>query len=202
MDFKDPKTQRIALIVMGFFLATYFWYSRVYSDYDEQLSGKRGQYEALMTDLRAVELKAKSLDGLKAEYDVLMRRYDQIESLLPEEERIPSFLVQLHSSASMTQSRILKLEPIGKKNAAHYAVSEYEVGFTGTFHELGEFLAAVANFPFITNVTGVEIDGIPETSLAGTSDKRALHDTRSLEAKVILATYSVLPDDKLTAINQ
>ncbi len=196
MDLKDPKTQKLALLVMGFFLVVYFWYSRVYTSNDEQLVAKRSQYESIMSDLKAVELKAKSLDGLRSEYDQLRQRYEDIETLLPEERQLPRFLMQLHSAASITQSRLLELEPVETRSAEYYQIADHKLKFTGTYHELGEFLASVANFPFITNVSNVEIEGLPETSLKQETDKRAMHDSRTLEAKMILTTYFVLPDGK------
>ena len=202
MDLKDPKTQKLALVVMGFFLVIYFWYSRVYSTYDVELAAKRSQYESIMTNLKAVELKAKSLDGLRAEYDALRERYEMIELLLPEQKQLPKFLVQLHSTAAVTQSRLLELEPRSTRKAPYYSIADYRLKFAGTYHELGEFLAGVANFPFITNVSQVEISGIPSTSLQGTQDRRAMHDSRSLEATMVLSTYFVSPEDKLSVSNQ
>jgi type IV pilus assembly protein PilO len=202
MDLKDPKTQKLALMVMGFFLVIYFWYSRVYSTNDAELTAKRSQYESIMTDLKAVELKAKSLDGLKAEYNALRERYQMIELLLPESKQVPKFLVQLHSAAAVTQSRLQELEPLITQKAPYYSVSDYRLKFTGTYHELGEFLASISNFPFITNVSHVEITGIPGTGMQNTQDKRAIHDTRSLEATMVLSTYFVSPEDKFNVVNQ
>ena len=202
MDLKDPKTQKIALLVLGFFLAIYFWYARVYSTNDELLAAKRSQYEAVMTDLKAVELKAKSLEGLQQEYDRLRHRYEDIETLLPEARQLPRFLMQLHSAAALTQSRLLELEPVATRSASHYSVADYRLKFTGTYHELGEFLASIANFPFITNVSNVEIEGIPETSLQHTTDRRVIHDSRSLEAKMTLSTYYMPPDNKMVEVNE
>jgi type IV pilus assembly protein PilO len=202
MDLKDPKTQKIALLALGFLLVIYFWYSRVYTSNDEQLAAKRSQYESIMTDLKAVELKAKSLDGLRSEYDLLRTRYDAIETLLPEERQLPRFLMQLHSAASVTQSRLLELEPVETRTTPYYSIADYQLKFTGTYHELGEFLASIANFPFITNVSNVEIDGLPETSLQYTSDRRTLHDSRSLEAKMMLTTYFVLPDENFSGLSE
>lgn len=202
MDLKDPKTQKIALLVLGFLLVIYFWYSRVYTSNDEQLAAKRSQYESIMTDLKAVELKAKSLDGLRSEYDLLRGRYVAIETLLPEKRQLPRFLMQLHSAASVTQSRLLELEPVETRATQYYSIADYKLKFTGTYHELGEFLASIANFPFITNVSNVEIEGLPETSLQHTSDRRTLHDSRSLEAKMMLTTYFVLPDGNLSGLSE
>lgn len=202
MDLKDPKTQKLALVVLGFFLVIYFWYSRVYTTNDAELTAKRSNYESIMTDLTAVELKAKSLEGLKSEYDALLNRYEKIEMLLPEEKQVPKFLIQLHSATGITQSRLTELEPISTKSTPYYAVSDYKMRFMGTYHELGEFLATVANFPFITNVSRVKIDGLPEASLQGDQDKRSIHDTRSLEASMVLSTYFVSPEHKLNAASR
>jgi len=201
MDLKDPKTQKLALAVLGFFLVLYFWYSRVYSSNDAELASKRTNYESIMTDLKAVELKAKSLQGLQREYEVLVDRYEMVEMLLPEEKQVPKFLVQLHSAAAITQSRLVELEPMSTRKQAYYSKSEYQVKFVGTFHEFGEFLASIANFPFITNVSKLTIDGLPEKSLANSKDKRALHDTKSLEARMILTTYFVAAEDKFSSVN-
>jgi type IV pilus assembly protein PilO len=202
MDLKDPKTQKLALVVLGFFLVIYFWYSRVYTTNDTELTAKRSNYESIMTDLTAVELKAKSLDGLRSEYDALLNRYEKIEMLLPEEKQVPKFLIQLHSATGITQSRLLELEPISTKSTPYYAVSDYKLKFTGTYHELGEFLATVANFPFITNVSRVEIDGLPESALQGNQDKRSIHDIKSLEASMVLSTYFVSPEHKLNTASR
>lgn len=202
MDLKDPKTQKLALAVLGFFLVLYFWYSRVYSENDVKLTEKRAKYESIMTELNAVELKAKSLKGLQREYEDLMDRYEMVAMLLPEENQVPKFLVQLHSAAAITQSRLLEIEPLGTKNSRYYSKSEYLVKFTGTYHEFGEFLASIANFPFITNVSRIEINGLPEKSLASSRDKRKIHDTRSLESSMLLTTYFVSPEDKFSPANQ
>ena len=106
MDFKDAKTQKIALGVLAFFIVVYFWYSRAYTNYDNQLTKKSQEFEKITTDLRRVELKAKSLDALKVEYQDLLERYHAIEALLPEVKQIPSFLVQLHTASSLTGTRI------------------------------------------------------------------------------------------------
>jgi len=202
MDLKDPKTQKLALAVLGFFLVLYFWYSRVYSENDADLAMKRAKYESIMTELNAVELKAKSLDGLQREYEDLMQRYEMVAMLLPEENQVPKFLVQLHSAASITQSRLIEVEPLSTRKSRFYSKSEYQVKFQGTYHEFGEFLASIANFPFITNVSRIEINGLPVKSLASSKDKRQIHDARSLETSMVLTTYFVSPEDKFSPANQ
>ncbi|MGB5106418.1 MAG: type 4a pilus biogenesis protein PilO [Candidatus Zixiibacteriota bacterium] len=202
MDFKDPKTQKLLLVALVFVLALYFWHSKVYEPASEQLSAQRASYEQVMTNLKTIELKAKSLTGLRKEYDKLLDRYQSIEQLLPEEEQVPDFLMQLHSASMISQAKIGEVMPQMAGSESFYNTSEYGVKFVGTYHELGRFLAAVANFPFITNVSRLNLKGLPpEVALQKTTDrKKGDYDSRTLEANFFLSTYFVKPEEKLKGV--
>ena len=202
MDFKDPKTQKLLLVALVFVLALYFWHSKVYEPASEQLSAQRASYEQVMTNLNTIELKAKSLTGLRKEYDKLLDRYQSIEQLLPEEEQVPDFLMQLHSASMISQAKIGEVMPQMSGSESFYNTSEYGVKFVGTYHELGRFLAAVANFPFITNVSRLNLKGLPpEVALQKSADrKKGDYDTRTLEANFFLSTYFVKPEEKLKGV--
>jgi hypothetical protein len=77
MDFKDPKVQKIALACVVFFVLIYFWYSRVYTMQATQIAAKQTEYQTMITNLRNVEMKSKSLDGLQAEYKSLQISRDR-----------------------------------------------------------------------------------------------------------------------------
>lgn len=202
MDFKDPKTQKLLLVALVFVLALYFWHSKVYEPSSEQLTAQRASYEQVMTNLKTIELKAKSLAGLRKEYDKLLDRYQSIEQLLPEEEQVPDFLMQLHSAAMIAQAKIGEVMPQMAGSESFYNTSEYGVKFVGTYHELGRFLAAVANFPFITNVSRVSLKGLPpDIALQKSTDrKKGAYDSRTLEANFFLSTYFVKPEEKLKGV--
>ena len=86
MDLKDPKTQKLFLAALVAFLVIYFWYARIYSVNIKKINVKQVEYEMLLTNLKNVEMKAKSFQNLKAEYEGLLDRYKQVELLLPEEK--------------------------------------------------------------------------------------------------------------------
>src|SRR5512138_2374709 len=99
MDLRDSKTQKIALALLAFVVITYFWYTKVYTRFDQQIEVKSQEFETITTNLKNVEMKAKSLDALQTEYAQLIERYHEIEALLPEAKQIPSMLVQLHTAS-------------------------------------------------------------------------------------------------------
>jgi type IV pilus assembly protein PilO len=183
-------------------LIIYFWHSKVYEPNEQTLEQKRAQYEGLMSNLKTIELKAKSLAGLRKEYDKLLARYESIEKLLPEEDKVPEFLMQLHAASMNSQSLVTEIAPQSPSGEAFYNVTQYGISFSGTYHELGQFLAGVANFPFITNVSELRIKGLPPAAV----QQQALamggenFDRQTVESEFYLSTYYVKPEEKLKGI--
>ncbi|MEW6412141.1 MAG: type 4a pilus biogenesis protein PilO [Candidatus Zixiibacteriota bacterium] len=201
MDLKDSKTQKIALGVLAFFIVVYFWYSRIYKDIDSQLELKSQEFETITTNLRNVELKAKSLDALKIEYEQLVERYQEIEQLLPEVKQIPSFLVQLHTASSITGTRITRVQPLPIAGEEFYNIASFDIEMTGTYHDFGTFISYVANFPFIANISGIKINAVDiSISKDKAKDKGGLNELKKREtitAQFKLSTYFVKEDERL-----
>ena len=199
MDFRDPKTQKILMGVVAFFVVVYFWYTRLYTSYDNQLANMTREYEQMITDLKNVEMKSKSLEALKEEYYELLDKYLEIEQLLPEVKQIPSFLVQLHTASSLTGTKITKIEPRPITPESFYNVASFDIEMQGSYHDFGKFASYVANFPFIANISNVDLKapsvnvGSPESESTGAKDIRK----PTVTAKFLLSTYYVKPDERL-----
>lgn len=204
MDLKDSKIQKIALGVLAFFIVVYFWYGRVYSHYDNQISLKAQEFETITTNLRNVEMKAKSLEALKLEYSDLINRYNEIEALLPEVKQIPSFLVQLHMASSLTGTKITKLVPSEVSSNEFYNIAQFEVELSGGFHNFGRFISYVANFPFITNVMNMKIESLEVTKTKQSSQSRtSLTSTKKedvMKSSFTLTTYFVKDSERLKEV--
>ncbi|MDH4156982.1 MAG: type 4a pilus biogenesis protein PilO [candidate division Zixibacteria bacterium] len=201
MDLKDPKIQKISLGVLAFFIVVYFWYTRLYSNYDNQIGLKHQEFETITTNLRNVELKAKSLDALKAEYVDLIERYHEIEALLPEAKQIPSLLVQLHTASSLTGTKITRVQPLPINSEEFYNIATFEIEMTGTYHDFGSFISYIANFPFIANVSNVEIraKNLAISAAAAESEDgvKEIKKKETVTATFTLSTYFVREDERL-----
>ncbi len=188
MDLKDPKSQKFLLLILVGFLILYFWHSRVYSGYSEKISKKQTEYELLMTELKNVEMKAKSINNLKDEYQKLLERYQRVELLLPEEKKIPLFLNQMHSAAQVSQTGVFEITPQPPRPFSFYNISDFTVQIGGSYHQLGEFFANAANFPFLSNITGMSITALPSEMGKGKS---------TITASFRLSTYYIKEEEKL-----
>ncbi|MBU0983936.1 MAG: type 4a pilus biogenesis protein PilO [candidate division Zixibacteria bacterium] len=204
MDLRDTKTQRIVIAALAFFIVAYFWYSRVYTPYDNEISRKSQEFETITTNLRNVEMKAKSLDALRLEYADLISRYHEIEALLPEVKQVPSILVQLHTASSLTGTRITKVEPQPIGSHGFYNTASFKIEMEGTYHDYGKFVSYVANFPFIANISNVELDADKvavekdKSRLQGSKNEQLVeHKKETITARFLLSTYYVKEEERL-----
>ena len=196
MDLKDPKVQKIALAGVVFFILAYFWYSRVYTPQANQIEAKQSEYQTMITNLRNVEMKSKSLDALQAEYTDLLARYREIEQLLPEVKMVPSFLVQLHTASSLTGTKITSIMPQPIHPESFYNVASFDVELVGGYHDFGKFISYIANFPFIVNVSNMDIKANPPKA---DPDDKAKEIT--VTANFTLSTYFVKPAERLKELD-
>ena len=200
MDFRDSKNQKIIVAVLAFLIVIYFWYSRLYSAYDAQIANRTQEFETVTTHLRSVELKAKSLSGLKEEYSQLVNQYREIEALLPEVKMIPSLLVQLHTASSLTGTRITKVQPMPLVTEEFYNIAPFEIQMTGTYHDFGKFISYVANFPFIANVSNMSIVA-QEVAISKAESESGAREVgkkkETITATFKLLSYFVREDERL-----
>lgn len=197
MDLKDPKVQKIALACIVFFVLAYFWYSRVYTPQSNQIAAKQSEYQTMITNLRNVEMKSKSLEGLQAEYENLLSRYQEIEQLLPEVKMVPSFLVQLHTASALTGTKILSIKPQPIQAQSFYNVASFDVTLEGGYHEFGKFISYIANFPFIVNVENMKITANLTHSGASSSSDSENAEQSTIMAEFTLMTYYVKAEERL-----
>ncbi|HEX7401061.1 MAG TPA: type 4a pilus biogenesis protein PilO [candidate division Zixibacteria bacterium] len=194
MDLKDPKTQKLLLGGLVIVLVIYFWYAKIYSKNTVVIEQKQTRYENLMSNLKNVELKAKSYESLKEEYHRLIDRYRRVERLLPEERQIPLFLMQMHSAASSYQTGIIQILPKAPEGVGFYNASSFDLEIAGSYHNFGRFLSNIANFPFLANVSNMTITATPQE---GQSPEQK---ARSITASFKLTTYYVKEEERLKEI--
>lgn len=200
MDLKDPKIKSLALITVSILGVIFLWYWLFYSEQLKEIKVKQTIYSQKMIDLRNVQLKSKSLEQLKADYDGLMAKYREIELLLPEVKMVPSFLVQLNTASSLTGIKIMSIEPEPIQPEDFYNVASFRIQLVGTYHDFGRFAGYLANFPFIVNVSDMSIESLAGTQNMGTSSDKN-NDQNTIRASFTLSTYFVKPEERLKELD-
>ncbi len=194
MDLKDPKTQKLVLAGIGIFLLGYLWYAKVYQGYEQKIQAHAQRYEQIQTELKNVEMKFRSMDALKAEYRALTGRYRKVERLLPESQNVPDLLSEVHSAALESNSEIIEILPMGTAPEDFYNVDSYQVVLNTTFHDLGWFLADVANFPFIVNIQDLQMEEVLRDNAEAIPEE---NEKYTITASLTLTAYYVQESEKL-----
>jgi type IV pilus assembly protein PilO len=194
MDLRDPKTQKWFLGALGAVLLIYFWHSKVYEPAESKIEMSYMRYEALQSQLKSVEMKFQSLDALKREYNDLTSRYRVVEQLLPEEDQVSPLLSKVHASALETSSRIESIEPQPPVSEGFYDRQDFKLVINSTFHDFGDFLARVANLPFIVNVNDVQMLNPSDLAMANRKD---VDEGFTMMAALTLSTYKVKESERL-----
>jgi Tfp pilus assembly protein PilO len=192
MNYKDPKIQMIAIVIMIFLVASYFWYSKSYTVNAQKIASLKVQYEKELADLHSVKQKAATLDDLQREMDDLQIKYKSVELLLPEIKEDESFLSQIHAAAQVTSSTVLDLTPMGSQPADFYSTNIYSLQVESSYHGLGKFFARVANFPFIVNVSELEMKTLNVGGAPGMNNRR--NPDNDVIATFKMSTYNAKQD--------
>jgi type IV pilus assembly protein PilO len=117
-----------------------------------ELDGLRGQIaRGLAEESRMPELRAE-MEGLDLQLE-------QLRQDLPEEQDVADLLRRVQAMATESRLAIRGFTPQAVVNRELYA--EWPIGLVleGTYHDLGEFLQAIGQFPRIINVTAISIQG-------------------------------------------
>jgi Tfp pilus assembly protein PilO len=112
----------------------------------------------------------------------------------------------MHTAASLTGTKITKVEPQPIKPEGFYNVTSFNIEMVGTYHDFGKFISYVANFPFIANVDKLAVHEIEKTGTGNTAkkeDKKRYevgHKKETITATFVLSTYFVKEEERLQEV--
>ena len=194
MNFRDPKNQIAIFVVIVFVVIYYLWLTKIYTSYRDEIDGLKITNSTLLTKLHGVKSKAATFEELEKEYNKLQLDYKKYEILLPEKKEDEAFLSQIHAAAQLTNSVVKKITPLGTQESDFYDTNSYSVEVESSYHGLGRFFAKVANFPFIVNLSDLELK---TTAVAGGAMLGApvkIEPDKAVVAIFKLSTYNVKQD--------
>lgn len=197
MDLRNPQTQKWLLAALAGFVAVYFWYTKVYTSYQERIDASYTRLEALETEVKNVEMKFRSLDALKQEYNEITTRYRNVSQLLPEDDQLSPLLTKVHGAALETSSRVALVEPGMPVDEGFFIRDNFKLQVHSTFHDLGDFLSRMSNLPFIVNVSDVQMTTIDERD-----NPEAATGGYTLTASMMVSTFHVKESERLILLDQ
>ena len=182
---KDPRFQRAFLILLGvggvlycFFFTT--WLPFTYKASAGQLNTLGAQYVSMTKDLNKARQAAHRLPYLEREYELLHRKWEQGQTLLPEKVDMAWVLRTVTLVGTRAGVEFTLFRPLPAKPAQYHTENPIEIKVVGGYHQVGSFLAEVANLDRIINVSNLEI--------VTNKDKEA---DKPAEASFVAETYTL-----------
>lgn len=170
MDIRDSRTQRWLLggfVGGGIVYALFFTILPFsYRTRSVRLAETREQYQTLSAELVKARQTIAELPKLERRFQELRETYRLARELLPDEKEIADLLrkVTMVGQRSGVEFELFKPQP--PQASPYYSENPVDVTVRGGYHQVGAFLAEVANLSRIVNVANLRVDQLPQPESA------------------------------------
>ena len=159
---KLETRHKIFFFVLGLAIVVMVFYTYVYQSQQQCLA-------QLNTDLQMIKQKVQVLEGFLAQHPDLKQyekelqdKTDLVNSKLPADKDISSFIMQVEDSAKKTNVKLNRVKPIGEENKENYRGIKVELDITGDYFQTLEFLKKLEQLQRFNTVTDMSVQAKDE----------------------------------------
>ena len=162
LDLKSPVVQKILLsgalsvVALCFFFFSHFL-PFSFPNQRERIDGLKTDYEKKSTELARARATVADLPRFEAEYEQLHQRWSLAAELLPTDRQVAALLRKITLAAEQTRVHFVTFRPSGPKNEQYYTEMPLQITVNGGYHQIGSFLAELANLRRIITVSNVRL---------------------------------------------
>ena len=166
VDFKNQATVRIILCVMlaGGALGVFFFTHFVpfgYLNRSDQLQSLKADYEKKSTELARARASVADLPRFEAEYEMVHERWSMAAELLPTDRQSAGLLRRITLAGQQTGVQFVMFKPSPPRSQTYYTEMPVDVVVHGGYHQVGSFLAELANMRRIVTVSNLKLSTTP-----------------------------------------
>jgi type IV pilus assembly protein PilO len=185
LDLKNQTVLKIILsvvlvvAVLGVFFFTHFL-PFGYPNQGDQLTALKADYEKKSTELARARAAVADLPRFEAEYELLHDRWTTASELLPAERQLAVLLRKISLAGQQTGVSFVMFKPGASRAESYYTALPVEITVFGSYHQVGSFLAELANLRRIVTVSNLRLttntkgDGLASTSASLTASTYSL----------------------------
>ncbi len=141
--------------------------------------------------------KAANLEPLKRQLQEMKQSFGALLRLLPNRTEIEGLLVDISQSGLAAGLEFELFKPQPEQPAEFYAVQPISITVTGTYHEFGEFISAVAALPRIVTQHDLQIAPLAGQGLPAAQGSTS--GATQLRMNMTAKTYRYLDDEEIAA---
>jgi len=147
-----------SLIVLGLCAAVLgagYWFDTQHQIIDLNKTAK--MEVELKQVFEAKQRKAANLEPLKAQLEEMKQTFGDLLRLLPNRTEIEGLLVDISQSGLAAGLEFQLFKPGGEQPAEFYAIQPIQIRVTGGYHQMAEYVSAVAALPRIVTQHDIAI---------------------------------------------
>ena len=158
MDIHDPRTQKMLLVGVAVVGILYLYFFSTFLPFGHRaVAAQRHeleqQYRQLSSDLSKARQTLNNRAEIERQYEILNRRWDVAASLLPEQREVADLLRKVTLVGQQSGVEFELFQPMPQIPGDVYNENPVDVRVVGGYHQVGSFLAEVANLDRIVNVS-------------------------------------------------
>jgi len=195
MNLRDPKIQKLLIIIIASAAVVYLYFFSGFLPFGHRvLAQERGkleqEYRQLSADLSKARQTLTNREEVERQYQVISQRWEVASDLLPEERELAGLLrkVSLVGQQSGVEFELFKPQP--QIMGEVYIENPVQIRVVGGYHQVGAFLAEVANLDRIVNVSDLSLAELDQETAEG---------RQTVEASCIATAYTLNPNFRGTS---
>src|SRR5262245_46956855 len=198
IDLKNQTTQRVILciVVAGAALGLFFFTHFVpfgYPNRRDALQALKADYEKKSTELARARASVADLPRFEAEYEQLHQRWAMAAELLPTDRQSPGLLRKITLAGQQTGVQFVMFKPTSVRDQTYYTEMPVDIVVHGGYHEIGSFLAELANMRRIVTVSNIKLTTAPANDYSATASASFSASAYSLNTNAPPATAKAKP---------
>jgi type IV pilus assembly protein PilO len=123
----------------------------------DKLNTLKGDYEKKSTELARARAAVADLPRFEAEYSLLHDRWTTASELLPADRQLSVLLRKISLAGQQTGVSFLMFKPSAPQTQSYYTELPVEISVYGGYHQVGSFLAELANMNRIVTVSKLKL---------------------------------------------
>lgn len=162
IDLKSPAAQKLllAIVVAGAALGL-FYFSHLlpfgFQNNNEKIATLRTDYERKSSELARARASVADLPRFEAEYDQLHQRWELAAELLPTDRQLATMLRKITLAGQQSGVQFVMFKPDAQKPSEYHTELPVQISVTGPYHNIGSFLAELANLRRIVTVSNLHL---------------------------------------------
>ena len=153
-----PLPIRVGAVALVFAAAVAFGvYMFVYKSEMPRLRAAERQEKELRTQFEDRQRKAANFDAYRAQLAEIERDFGAMLRQLPGKTEVPSLLVDISQTGLGAGLEEQEFTPAGEIHKDFYAELPIRLRYTGSYHELGNFVSGIAALPRIVTLHDITI---------------------------------------------